>query len=77
MSLEEERQCKEELQVRDFVFETNECFPLLRTLMLAMPFFFGFHHVVKRVSYKRKKKKSARTPTNNSLKLDADYKRAL
>lgn len=65
MSLEEERQCKEELQVRDFVFETNECFPLLRTLMLAMPFFlllfcyslfFCFHHVVKRVSYKRKKK---------------------
>lgn len=85
MSLEEERQCKEELQVRDFVFETNECFPLLRTLMLAMPFFFTsvllfsfffcFHHVVKRVSYKRKKKICAYA--NNSLKLDADYKRAL
>lgn len=85
MSLEEERQCKEELQVRDFVFETNECFPLLRTLMLAMPFFFTsvllfsffcFHHVVKRVSYKRKKKKIC-AYANNSLKLDADYKRAL
>lgn len=47
MSLEEERQCKEELQVRDFVFETNECFPLLlRTLMLAMPFFFYFCFVI-------------------------------
>lgn len=56
MSLEEERQCKEELQVRDFVFETNECFPFLRTLMLAMPFFFFSPCNVKRVSYKRKKK---------------------